>query len=358
MPASYTANSYGCGFPHFDALGILVSMLHTPPRTGPGASVRRLPPFQACAPPARSTRDWPPTHRDAAAPALAGIYAIATCLIVAIASRYAPDALVRANALWLFFWVTTAAVAAAGAGQWYLHRRFSAFDFVGHNEVGGFMIAVVGGVYGVLLGFMTVVAWQHFSDSRQLVGQEAAAATDAWHTAVGLPASERSRVRKDMLQYANEMVDREWPAMQARGRDTAADWIVMDAIGSAGSFTPANFKEANAQSVTLQQLGTLHDYRQRRLSENGSAISWFEWLVLLVGGACIVGFCWLFGLENKVLHLVMTSAVTIIVASMLVLLFELQYPFQSDLRISSDDWSGAISHIDMMLAGPQSGMRM
>jgi len=267
-------------------------------------------------------------------------------------------AVVDANALLLFLWATTAAVSAAGAGQWYVHRRFDAFDFVGHNEVGGFMIAVVGGVYGVLLGFMTVVAWQHFSDSQQVVAQEAAAATDAWHTAVGLPAGERLRVRKDMLQYANVMVNQEWPAMKARAWDVQADWIVMDAIGAAGSFTPANFKEANAQSVTLQQLGTLHDYRQRRLSENRSGISWFEWLVLLVGGACMVGFCWLFGLQNEKLHLVMTSAVAIIVTSMLVLLFELQYPFQSDLRIASGDWTAVISHINTMQAGPQAGMRM
>ncbi len=193
---------------------------------------------------------------------------------------------------------------------------------------------------------------------RQLVAQESAASTDAWHTSVGLPAEERSRVRHDMLLYANAMLQSEWPAMRSRGFDKGADLIVMDAIGAAGNFNPRNLKEANAQSATLQQLGALHDYRQRRLSGNRSGMAPFEWLVLAIGAACIVGFCWLFGLENEQVHLMMTSAVTIIMTTTLVLLFELQCPFQSDLRIPPDDWNGVVSHIEFMQHGSLGEMRM
>ncbi|HMD02253.1 MAG TPA: hypothetical protein VKG44_04730 [Candidatus Baltobacteraceae bacterium] len=262
------------------------------------------------------------------------------------------------NAVWLLLWATTTAVALACTGQWYVHRRFNELDFIRHNEVGGFIVSIVGGLYGVLLGFMTVIAWQHFADSRQLVVQESAASTDAWHTSVGLPAEQRSRVRRDMLLYANAMLQREWPAMRSRGFDKDADVIVMDAIGATGNFNPGNLKEANAQVATLQQLGALHDDRQGRLSRNRSGMAPFEWLVLMIGAACIVGFCWLFGLERESVHLMMTSAVTIVMTATLVLLFELQCPFQSDLRIPPDDWNGVVSHIEFMQSGSQGEMRM
>jgi hypothetical protein len=298
------------------------------------------------------------TYHQSSWPAFAGAYAIASCTVAAAIAYVAPETFDRMTAVWLLFWATTTTVALACAAQWYVHRRFAAFDFVRHNEVGGFIIAVVGAVYGVLLGFMTVVAWQHFAESRQDVAQESAAATDAWHIAVGLPSAERVRVRRDMLEYARAMQEREWPAMRFRTFDKSAGWIVMDAIGSAGGFSPRNFKESNAQSATLQQLGALHDYRQRRLSDNSSGISSFEWIVLLVGAGCIVAFCWLFGLENANVHLLMTSAVAITVTSILVLLFELQYPFRSDLRITPNDWNNVITHINVMENGPQPGMRM
>lgn len=298
------------------------------------------------------------TFRESSWPAIAATYSIASVAAASALARWGPDVFLRMNAVVLLLWAATASVGAACAGQWFIHRRFPETDFIRHNEVGGFIVAIVGSLYGVLLGFMTVVAWQHFAGCAALVAEESAAATDAWHTAIGLPVASRTRVRHDMLLYADAMIKREWPAMRRRDFDLDADWIVMDSIGAAGGFNPRTLQQANAQNSTLAQLSALHDYRQRRLSDNRSGILSFEWLVLFVGGTCIVTFCWLFGVENKSVHLMMTSAVTVIVVATLVLLFEVQYPFQSDLRIGADDWNTVVTHIQYMQNGPQSAMRM
>ena len=298
------------------------------------------------------------TFRESSGPALAGTYALVSVAVAAALAAHGADAFLRMNADVLLLWAASTAVAVACTGQWYVHRRFNEATFVRHNEVGGFIVAVVGSLYGVLLGFLTVIAWQHYAESASLVAEESAAATDAWHTAIGLPAQARTRVRHDMLLYADEMRDREWPAMRKGDFDRDADWTVMDAIGAAGGFNPRTLQEANAQTATLGQLSALHDNRQRRLAANRSGILSFEWLVLLAGGVCIVGFCWLFGVENKSVHLIMTATVTIVVSATLVLLFELQYPFQSDLRIQPDDWNAVVTHIQYMQNGPQAGMRM
>jgi Protein of unknown function (DUF4239) len=250
------------------------------------------------------------------------------------------------------------AIALACGGQMYVHRRFAHQDFVQHNEVGGFIIAVVGTLYAVVLGFLTVVVWQHFADARDLVAVESAAAADTWHTAIGLPIASRLRVRQDVNAYSEFMVDREWPEMR-RGRvDVKADLILMDAITADGWFVPANLREGNSQSATMTQLGILHDDRQRRLNMNASGVSWFEWIVLLLGAVCVVCFCWLFGLRNARTHLLMTSAVTVVIVSLLVLLFELQYPFRSQVGVGPEAWSGVVSHIRLMQTGSQMQMRM
>ncbi|MBV8363791.1 MAG: DUF4239 domain-containing protein [Candidatus Eremiobacteraeota bacterium] len=250
------------------------------------------------------------------------------------------------------------AVALAAGGQVFLHRRFRDHDFVPHNEVGGFIIAVVGTLYAVLLGFLTVVAWQHFAEARDLVALESAAAADAWHMALGLPPAVRARIRGDVLRYATLMVDREWPDVRVARIRPDADWVLMDAIGSAADLTPRNARESNAQAATLQQLNTLHDFRQRRILSSQSGVSSFEWLVLFVGAACVIGFCWLFGSANARAHLLMTSVVAIIIAATLTLLFELQYPFRSAIGIGSGAWRATIDHIHLMQSGPQANMRM
>jgi hypothetical protein len=254
--------------------------------------------------------------------------------------------------------VLAAAIGLAGLGQMWVHRRFHDGDFVGHNEVGGIIIAVSGTIYAVILGFLTVVAWEHYQEARTLVVLESDADIDAWHSAVGLPQAVRTRVRHDTIAYADTMIAREWPMMKMGMFDENAPIITMDAINAVGAFVPANNGETNAQSAVMQQLTAIHDARQQRIAINGAGISWFEWLVLAIGGTCIVCFCWLFKLRSPRTHLLMTSTVVTMIASILVLLFELQYPFRSDVGIGPELWKGALAHLHQMQDGTMPGMRM
>lgn len=97
------------------------------------------------------------------------------------------------------------------------------------------------------------------------------AAADTWHMAVGLPDAVRARVRTG-------------------GFDVRCDVLIMDAITVVGTFRPPDFVASNSQSATLAQLSILHDVRARRLSDNASAIVSFEWVVLLLGAACITSY--------------------------------------------------------------------
>jgi hypothetical protein len=250
------------------------------------------------------------------------------------------------------------AIAAALGAQIFVHRRFRQDDFVAHNEVGGIIIAVCGSLYAVILGFLTVAAWQHFQEARQVVVAESDANIDAWHTAVGLPPPIRERVRNDMITYAGIMVDKEWPLMRHGQYDPRAAIISMDAMDAAGALNPANLGQSNAQNATMQQLDVMHDARQRRISMNDSGVTSFEWLVLLFGAICITCFCWIFGLRSRIIHLLMTSTIVILIVSILVLLFELQYPFRSAISIAPTAWTDAIDHIHQMQDGNLSDMKM
>ncbi len=255
--------------------------------------------------------------------------------------------------------VLVAAIALTGLGQLLVHRWLAGKDFVGHNEVGGIIIAVSGAIYAVILGFLTIMAWEHFQEARMITVMEANADIDVWHNAVGLPPAIREQVRSKMMEYATIMVEKEWPLMKHGGFDAKAAWIGMEAFDAAGMFTPAKSAESNAQAATLQYLTTIHDAGQRRRTINSEGgLSWFEWTVLLVGALCIICFCWLFGVRNRRTHLVMTASVVTMIGSILVLLFELQYPYRSDIGVGPVAWQGAVAHMHQMMVGDMMNMRM
>ena len=51
-----------------------------------------------------------------------------------------------------------------------LRRAWPALREGDHNEVAGFIIAVVGVIYAVLLGFVVIVSWENFSEAEHVVG--------------------------------------------------------------------------------------------------------------------------------------------------------------------------------------------
>jgi hypothetical protein len=250
------------------------------------------------------------------------------------------------------------AVALACTAQTFIHTRFKQTDFVAHNEVAGFIIAVVGTLYAVVLGFFTVMVWQQYDGTRDRLALETAAVIDTWHDAVGFPGAIRSRVRTDMLAYTHEMIDVEWPKMQRGGWSVRGDALIMDATGAIGEYVPRNPAETNAQAAVMRLLTDLHDARLRRLSSNEGAMSWFDWTILVVGALVVTCFCFLFGLRNTRTHLIMTSCVVAIIASMFVMIFKLQYPFRGDLRIRPTAWDGLLAHIRYMDVQSPMNMRM
>lgn len=241
-------------------------------------------------------------------------------------------------------------------GQWYLHGRLQLRRFFVDNDVAGFIIAVVGTLYAVLLGFMTVQVWEHYEAARLHVWAESASVADVWHNAVGLPAAQRSRLRSDMLDYARTMIADEWPAMRSGGLSIKGDLLIMDTATVAGQFTPKNLGESNAQAAIIARVNDLHDARADRLASNARAISGFQWSVLVIGAVIVLAFCYAFSVSNLGSHLLMTGLVTILIAAMFVLLFELQYPFRSPLGIDTEAWQALITHIDAMdrMPGPMS----
>jgi hypothetical protein len=250
------------------------------------------------------------------------------------------------------------AVGVACGGQLLLHRANRGDSFVEHNDVAGFIIAVIGMMYAVVLGFITVICWQSFDTTNERVWLEAASVVDAWHDAVGLPPATRTAVRQDMLRYANEEASDEWKRMRTGEFTPVGDELIMHATTAIGTAHITNLSESNAQAATLRLLSDLHDDRQRRLAANSHGLSPFEWLVLVVGAMTVISMCWLFGVTNQGAHLVMTGAVAVVIALMFALIFELQYPFRSDLGITNEAWTGVIEHVHMMDGAPEPAMQM
>jgi hypothetical protein len=97
-----------------------------------------------------------------------------------------------------------------------VRRMVPVSELAEHTDVAGYVYAVIGVIYAVVLALVVIAAWEEYRDARQAVANEASAVLNLARAANGWPAGDREEVESALVTYARQVVDVEWPAM-ARG---------------------------------------------------------------------------------------------------------------------------------------------
>jgi Protein of unknown function (DUF4239) len=234
--------------------------------------------------------------------------------------------------------ITSACVLVACGGHVWVHRSFAKANFLEHNEVAGFVLAVVGVLYAVLLGFITVVVWEHFSQSQERAQAEVDAATDVWRFAELLPPREASRIRYDVARYAIAVASDEWPKMRDGKSSPAAQKFVVALFKDVAQIPVTDAQRSNLQNRLFDRVQVVADLRRHRINDIGSTVVPVIKLGLLLGAMVVIGFLYLFGLKNFRVQLIMTGATAAMIGILFSLIFLLDYPFRGDVTVAPDRW--------------------
>ena len=97
-----------------------------------------------------------------------------------------------------------------------LVRRFvSPERLAGHTDVAGYIYAVVGVLYAVILAQVVVAAWGEYQDARTAAANEANAVLNLQRLSREWPETDHEAVRAGLLEYAQHVVTVEWPELEA-----------------------------------------------------------------------------------------------------------------------------------------------
>lgn len=229
-------------------------------------------------------------------------------------------------------------VALACGGHVLVHRKFRKTDFMVHNEVAGFVIAVVGAIYAVLLAFLTVIVWQRFADAEDRAQQEANAATDVLRFSRFTAPLQGARLRDDLGRYVDVIVTQEWPAMAHGNNSPEAQRLIVRVIGDVAELPVPNAQQSNVQNHLLERVQVMADLRRSRVNANRSNVPGVLWFALIIGACTVIGFVYLFGLKNFTVHLLITAATATMIGLSFGLILTLDYPFRGDVSVSPERW--------------------
>ena len=215
-----------------------------------------------------------------------------------------------------------------------------------HNDVAGFIYAVLGVAYAVLLGLMVVAVWQSWETAEATATEEADELATIFWLANGLPESERRHMQELARSSAREVVYEEW-TMMARGEESTRAWAILDEMsGSILALEPATESERLLYDHELQRLHELADAREQRLLQANAGLPTILWAVLLIGGVIVVAFTYLFGLQSTLVHTLMVAALALTIALVLFTVGALDYPFKGDIRVRPDAFLSVLERFE------------
>lgn len=205
-----------------------------------------------------------------------------------------------------------------------------------HNDVAGFIYAVLGVVYAVLLALVVIAVWEEYEVAKQTVESEANALAEIFWLAHRLPEPEGRQLQELARSYGQDVVDEEWPLME-QGRVSPRGWVLIDDIRATLQGVEARTGADQAvYAEGLDQVQRLGDARRMRWAEANEGIPAVMWIVLVIGGMATVGFTYLFGLENTWAHRLMVVTLAGVITLVLFTIGALEFPFSGGARIGPD----------------------
>jgi hypothetical protein len=115
-----------------------------------------------------------------------------------------------------------------------LVRRLAPRDQLAqHTEVAGYVYAVIGVIYAVVLALVVIAAWEEYRDARAAVADEASAVLNLARAANGWPAGDRAAVESALVAYARQVVGIDWPAMARGDFGPASDSVTVNQLWQA-----------------------------------------------------------------------------------------------------------------------------
>jgi len=202
-----------------------------------------------------------------------------------------------------------------------------------HNDVAGFIYAVLGVAYAVLLGLMLIAVWEKWDAAEATTTDEANELAGIFYWAHALPQPEGRHIQELVRSYARVVVEEEWPLM-AKGRSSPQAWDTLDELrGAILGLEPTTGAQQARYTEMLAQLHDLGNARRERLLAAEQGLPPILWVVLILGGVITVGFTYLFGLQNTLVHLIMVGSLALVISMSLFTVAALDYPFQGDIHI-------------------------
>jgi hypothetical protein len=229
--------------------------------------------------------------------------------------------------------IVAAAVTISVLGLALVRRSIELSTLESHHDVAGFILAVIGVVYAVLLAFVVIAVWEQFEDAKADANHEAGLVGNLYRDTL-LFRDRGEEARRSLQRYARSVVELEWEQMAEHQRESRATDDALNRVwGAYRALRPRSGTESAFYEEAVTTLHGASELREKRILNSGAELPGPLWLALIAGAVISIGFTYFFGVANFSAQVLMVSALASIVGLVLFLILSLDLPFTGDVGV-------------------------
>ena len=211
-------------------------------------------------------------------------------------------------------------------------RRRAAFKGVSPG-----MLPPLGLVFGLLVGFLAVQAWDDHASAQAAVNREASALRGAVLLSERFPGRTEERTRILVRRHIDRAVTEEWPAMaEHRATLTLVPPELDSALQLALGQTPSGEGGAIAQRELVESLQDAMDARRQRVLVSESRVNWVKWSALILLAALTLIAIAFVHCDNRLTAALAMGVFAAAVAVAIVMIAAQDQPFAGQLGVKPE----------------------
>lgn len=210
------------------------------------------------------------------------------------------------------------------------------------NDFTGAVVAVIGTTYAVILAFTLAGVWNMFQQAQANEEQEANSLVNVFRIASQLQDPNASAIQDLCARYADNALDREWPAMLNRQLPPEGNEMIDQFWQLAGQAQAHAQPDAIAAYQLMEELRGLTQYRRIRAMQNRESLPFILWAVLISGGIITIVSSCFFGVANFRIHLLQVFMLSFLISLVLVAIANVDRPYQGPVRVAPEGFRNAV----------------
>lgn len=234
-------------------------------------------------------------------------------------------------------------------GMMLLSKLVPARWLVADGDAAGALYATIGMVYAILVAIGSIAVWEPRAAASDSTAREATDLIEMYWSARSLDDPDRAGVQALIVQYTNEVITAEWPSLAATRKPHAHAQELLSRLRSkVEAVEPATDRQAAAHDELLARVADAADARRARIGVADEGMPYPLWPILVFGGVISIGFLYLFGLERTFPNGLMMFTVGGMVALLLVVIYQMEYPFSRGLSVGPQPFRDALQQFQLI----------